>query len=373
MKERVLVGLSGGIDSSVTALILKDIGFDVVGAIVEIWESPPQGEGEAKPWFERACCHVPMVEYLCQEVLGIPVITIPKIEAFRDTVVAPFRDGYRTGITPNPCTICNAEIKIRTLREKADELGIRYVATGHYARMGYSRTGRFWGVQEGRDARKDQSYFLSRVSRDVLRGLLFPLGEWTKDEVRTFGRIRGLPVDEMVENQEACFLSERNVVRFLEKDANAGSAEAGDQWSVLTDQGDALGRISTGIGLTRGQRKGLGIAAGQKLYVRNIDVAKREVVMAPKDRLLEKKFSVIEAIGPLFEQESNQPVRVRFRSTMAPIPCAPIRGASRHAERRFALDGMSDGITPGQVAVFYDEDGIVLGSGILLGGEKRTI
>ncbi|MHB1926101.1 MAG: tRNA 2-thiouridine(34) synthase MnmA [Leptospirillum sp.] len=362
MRPKVLVGMSGGIDSAVAAVILKESGFEVHGAIVEIWQdnsTPDDGKNIGRPWYERSCCHLPMVEYLCEE-LRLPFITIDRKHAFRVKVVDDFKEGYRKGITPNPCTTCNAEIKLNTLLEWASENGFPFVATGHYVRKQYSVRDKIWGIARAKDHKKDQSYFLSRVQGSSLSRVIFPLGNWTKETVRAFGRQKGLPVEEMVENMEACFLSTKNVTEFLRKEEWGIKSE---RWTVVDSRGMTLGSVPTGIGLTRGQRRGVGIPNVERMYVKRVDMEKKTVVMGNKREIMSHSFQVRDPMGPMFERTLTAKKYVRFRSTMEGIPCKE----KEENRLQFDLMGESDGVTPGQIAVFYDEDEMVIGSGVIEG------
>jgi len=351
--------MSGGVDSAVTAWLLKQEGYEVRGIVLRLWE---EENDKNKIWTERTCCHVPMVEYLCNRILEIPFEIVDVAKSFQNKVVKPFQEDYAKGETPNPCTTCNADIKISTLMALSKSRGTDMIATGHYASWKYSNTHQAMGLMMARDPRKDQSYFLARTREISPENFLLPLGHLTKDEVREIASNAGFPVSGMLENQEACFVSEKRVSEFLEK--TMGDPSSVEKWKAIDEGGNLLGTVKNGIGLTRGQRRGVGIAGGEKLYVLDINPGKKEVTLTPKERLLETYFSIKEPMGALFDEVddlSEKPLQVRFRSTMKPVPCRLI--SKEHL--LFALNQSHDGIVSGQVAAFYDETGILVGSGII--------
>ncbi len=352
--------MSGGVDSAVAAWLLKKEVYDVHGVVLRLWEEDSERD---KIWTERTCCHVPMVHYLCLKILDIPFEVFDVVKDFQRKVVEPFQAGYKMGETPNPCTTCNAEIKIRTLMEIMEGKGFDSIATGHYARWKYSRHFEATGLGIAEDPRKDQSYFLARTREIVPENFLLPLGDLTKDKVRDIAFKAGFPVSGMLENQEACFVSEKRIPEFLEKsEKNKISPEP---WNATDTKGRILGTLLNGIGLTRGQRRGVGIAGGEKLYVLNVLPESRKIILCSKDQLLESSFSVKECMGPLFDKKENilhdPPLYVRFRSTMAPVKCQ----SATPEGSLFTLEIPHDGIVPGQIAVFSDSDGILVGSGVI--------
>ena len=356
--HEVVVGMSGGVDSAVSAWLLKKQGYRVTGVILKIWEESPS-ESE-KGWGERTCCHVPMVEYLCQKIIGIPYAVVNAELNFKADVVEAFKTSYRSGETPNPCTSCNQKVKLPLLREWAEKHGISNVATGHYTSWRMSDDFRVSGLAMAKDMAKDQSYFLSRTQGISPHNTLFPIGEMTKSDVKELAKSAGFPVEGLLENQEVCFVSEKKMTDFL-RETDSGEAPA--PWTVQTIAGETLGSVPNAIGLTRGQRRGLTVAGGRRLYVHTISLPEKKIWLSEKSDLFEDSFSIRDPMGPLFNGlwSEAKKVYVRFRSTMAPVACFPVTNDLL----RFSLEVASDGIVEGQIAAFYDKENILIGSGVL--------
>ena len=357
--KSIVIGMSGGVDSAVSAWILKKEGYDVTGVILRLW-----GEDAAessKGWGERTCCHVPMVEYLCQKILKIPFAIVDAEPSFKSDVVDSFKSAYQVGETPNPCTSCNEKVKLPLLRRWAEKNGIPKVATGHYTYWKRSEDFNVSGLAMAHDLAKDQSYFLSRTPDLTPENTVFPVGRMSKPQVREVAREAGFPVEGLLENQEVCFVSEKRVTEFLRHEIDR---EQPLPWNVRTIAGEPLGTIPTGIGLTRGQRKGLSVAGGRRLYVHTVDIQKRQLWLSDRSDLFESTFTVKSPLGIMFETEGKAlgKLFVRFRSTMSPVPCE----VEEAKAGRFRLDKPHDGIVEGQVAAFYDRENILVGSGLII-------
>ncbi len=357
--KSIVIGMSGGVDSAVSAWLLKKEGYDVTGVILRLWEK--NSSETSKGWGERTCCHVPMVEYLCQKILNIPYAIVDAESAFKSDVVDSFKSAYRTGETPNPCTSCNEKVKLPLLRRWAEENGIPKVATGHYTYWKRSEDFNVSGLAMAHDLAKDQSYFLSRTPDLSPENTVFPVGRMSKPQVRELAREAGFPVEGLLENQEVCFVSEKRVTEFLSHEIDQHHR---GPWTVRTIAGEALGRIPSGIGLTRGQRKGLSVAGGRRLYVHTVDIQERQLWLSDRSDLFESAFTVKSAMGMMFEKKGKKlgEIFVRFRSTMSPVPCR-VEDAE---EGRFRLEKPHDGIVEGQVAAFYDRENILVGSGLII-------
>jgi tRNA-uridine 2-sulfurtransferase len=334
-KPKVVVAMSGGVDSSVTAGLLLEQGYDVQGVSLRLWE------GRLGP---RVCSDHRGAKEIAG-FLGIPHELLDLRSQFAETVVKPFTQDYLRGRTPNPCVACNRDFKLGTLLQWAKQQNADYVATGHYARIVRDGATRQSSLLRGVDEGKDQSYFLFALSQDQLAHTTFPLGTLRKNEVREKARRFGLSVADRAESQDICFGDYKALV---ESQANEEDLGAGD---IVDRSGKILGRHNGIHGLTIGQRRGLGIAAAQAFYVIDIDEASKRVVVGAKNELgcnglVAERMNWIE---PPVDNDFEAQVQIRYRSPA--IPCV-VRLTENHAcEARFTE--AHPAVTPGQAAVIY--------------------
>ena len=354
---KVVVAMSGGVDSSVAAALLKEEGYEVIGVTMQIW--PPDSRKFG------GCCGVAAIEDARKvaHTLGIPHYVMNLRDVFAEKVINNFIDEYRRGRTPNPCVRCNQHIKFDALLEKARGLGVDFIATGHHARIEKEK-GRYL-LKKGLDRNKDQSYFLYALTQEQLSRSLMPIGKLTKEKVREIARALILPVASKPQSQEICFIPDDDYCGFI-KDNIPGAAKPGP---ILDEKGKALGTHRGIISHTIGQRKGLGIAAGEPLYVIAIDPERNAIVVGPKekafrDELVASGLNWIAFETPAYPLPTR--ARIRYRHPEAEAVVTPL-GEDR-VNVKFTRPQMA--ITPGQAVVFYDED-VVVGGGTIEGSKFK--
>jgi tRNA-specific 2-thiouridylase len=345
-EDRVLVAMSGGVDSAVAALLERERGADVLGVTLKLW-ADPETDGA------KACCSPEAVlgARAVAHSLGIPHLTLDLEEEFRRRVVGSFLAGYGAGATPNPCIVCNGEVRIAAMVDLAERLGARYLVTGHYARIVEDGSGPL--LANAADEAKDQSYMLAALPPTLLDRLRFPLTELTKPEVREIAARHGLAVAKKPESQDLCFLAGQGKRRFLHRHGGLGERE-GD---VVDRAGRTLGRHRGHHNFTVGQRRGIGVSAPEALYVLATDSAANTVTVGPRAELATSRVRVRDAV---LHRDGNHvdAVKLRYRSTSIPASVSGA-GPGRHAELDLELDTPFDAASPGQAAVLLSGDAIV--------------
>ena len=362
-KKRVIVAMSGGVDSSVAAALLVEQGYDVVGMMMRLWSEPASG---ANAPANRCCTPDQMADARrVAGLLDIPFYVVDVQDHFRQTIVQFFIDEHENGRTPNPCIECNRQIRFTYLLERALALDADYLATGHYAQVRHTPNG--YQLLKGLDPNKDQSYVLHVLDQEKLGQVLFPIGGYTKPEVRELAQKFGLPVASKSESQDLCFLGDGDYRRFLLE----YSQKASQPGPILASNGEELGRHDGLSFYTIGQRKGLGISASVPLFVLRKDVVQNALIVGPKSELGQQTL-IARDVNWLSGQSPKEPIQAQIK----------IRYKAKGIEGTVVDlgDGRSQvtfyepvfGITAGQGAIFYDGD-ICLGGGIIADGVNDIV
>jgi tRNA-specific 2-thiouridylase len=363
---KVFVGMSGGVDSTVTAYLLKQQGFDVEGLSFVLWEARNRSG-------LKTCCSKEVVNSASKaaEELGIRHTTVEARGEFIEKVIEPFVGAYTRGVTPNPCILCNRYIKFPFLLREAEKRGAEYIATGHYARV---VQGSKFGVRssefldpslvthcstllKGVDPKKDQSYVLYVLDQDTLGRLLLPLGDYKKDDIRTVARSLNLAAADRPESQEICFIEDKNYSRFIEKLSPA----AGQPGPIVDTKGKLLGTHKGIYCYTIGQRKGLGLSSLEPYYVIRIDTLRNTIYVGPQAEAKIRTFFVADVNWILAPEDSFFRAAVKVRSMME-ARAAVVEIFTEGV--RVIFDEPQWAPAPGQSAVFYDDDKVI-GGGII--------
>jgi tRNA-specific 2-thiouridylase len=352
----VLAALSGGVDSAVAAALLVEAGYEVIAISMLL-----AGNAEGR---DGGCCSIDDFQDARRvaEQLDIPYYVLNLKEAFQSRVIDVFTSEYLRGRTPNPCLLCNRDLKFDLLWRRARELDADYVATGHYARIGYDAQCERYQLLRGVDPRKDQSYFLFTLNQAQLARTLFPVGGLTKDEVRDKARSLGLRVAEKPESQDICFIPNGDYAGFIEQRLSTEHRKTGE---IIDHEGNVLGAHDGIHRFTVGQRRGLGIGGlAEPRYVTRIDAASGQVTVGPKQQLGARGLIAkdVNWTGDAQTGEAAATVKIRYRHPAIPARIVPQAGG--RAEVWFAH--ASPAVTPGQAVVFYDDDQ-VLGGGWIEG------
>ena len=352
-KPRVVIGMSGGVDSSAAAALLMEQGYEVIGITLKLWPQDCISRAEDK------CCGPQAVmdaRSVCQK-LGIPYYLVDEAEDFQKEVIGYFAEEYRAGRTPNPCVMCNEKLKFGTLIRRAQQLGAEFIATGHYARIERPENGRRVLLRRGLDPRKDQSYFLFSLRQDQLARVIFPLGDLKKSGTRDVAREHHLRTAEKEESMEICFVPDNDYGRFLEQ----SKLVERHQGEIINVQGKVLGHHDGIEFYTIGQRKGLGISSPKPLYVLELDPVRNRVVVGD-ETLLERDSFVIERCNWIPFQDPPESIevsaKIRYNHPGTPATVTPWPGG----KARVKLHEAQRAITPGQACVLYDGD-LVIGGG----------
>ncbi len=346
--------MSGGVDSSVAAALLKEQGYEVIGMMLRLWS-------EAGKEDSNRCC-TPEAMSLARRVaakLDIPFYVVDAKQAFRETVVKYFLDGYARGETPNPCLVCNRQIRWSLLLEHAVALGADFMATGHYARLRKQDDGAIQ-LLRAVDKAKDQSYVLHVLTQDKLKRAMFPVGEYTKPEIREIAEAHVLPTASRHDSQDLCFLAGEDYREFIRRNA-AGMLKPGE---IVATDGTVVGQHKGLANYTVGQRKGLGFAAGVPLYVIGKDAAQNRLLVGRGDELGSRELvahGVNWAVGKPRDGTFFADVKIRYTAKESPAEVEVIENGERV---RVRFETPQRDITPGQAAVFYEGD-VLIGGGII--------
>jgi len=351
-KKRVLAAMSGGIDSSLAACLLKKRGFDVIGATMKLWPK----EHCDKHYRERACCSLEGIEDARRVAakFGIPHYVFDFHEEFKKGVIDYFCSEYAKGFTPNPCIVCNQKIKFDLLLKKAKGLGCEYIATGHYAKVSRKKPAGRYFIKEGKDKKKDQSYFLSFIAQEGLARAIFPLANMTKSESRHLAHRLKLKVHDKKSSQEICFIPGHYSEYIRSRDS--APFKEGD---ILNREGKRIGRHKGIHFYTIGQRKGLGIAYKEPLYVISIDRKQNTITVGTKNDVMKKVITVKDPCwGPV--EDISGPLRVAARIRYGHRKARATVEKIGKKRLRVSFHEPQEAPTPGQAAVFY-KNGAVLG------------
>lgn len=361
MREKVVIAMSGGVDSSVCAQMMVDLGYECVGMTMRLWKGP---EAEEVSCSTQSCCGAESVEdaRLVAESLGIPYYAVNFRQEFWDNVVKTFAEEYFAGRTPSPCILCNEKMKFDTLYKKALEIGASKICTGHYARILFDETTGRWNLLRGIDRNKDQSYFLFGMTQEQLSKTLFPVGDYTKDKIRAMAGAANLVTAKKPESMDICFIPDGDYAAFLER--HFPDMVPDKKGLVKHVDGRVLGEHKGIHSVTVGQRKGLGIAFGEPLYVTEVKPVTNEVIVGGQQDLYRHEFTV-SGLNWILEQPpegETRKVTVRIRSRGPEIAADISSLPGKRA--RVVFEMPHHAVTPGQAAVFYDGEKVYGGGWI---------